>query len=600
MRATAAVLSALVLAGGLLAVSPASAQDDTPTDPGDLRVEAGVAPGSGVPDPRPGEAFADPKVAELQHTATDVQRELSKLAGRIRNAKGKVAEAARELSEARTKREAAEREVEKQQAEVDQLSATAYKSMGRPNELSTLLTATDPDQFLQASTVVSYLREGQDKRLHGALKRLRKEQAAEREALGLERKASKRKSELTQRNSDATNRADAISSELRSPIDVANAAVTAQQLAQKKRNAKTAKAWKAYVKRLDAAGITPPRAGSLRVPSQLPGGLLPLLGANGKPQPGVAQAKVGKKRLLVLPKETIEAVSAAVDALGKPYVPRDHDEGPTSYSCDGLVRSVFGDAGLKQPNGARKQYSAGKPVAVKDIRPGDLVFAGPKKYGVQHVGIALDRKTMLAADGRLASVAVTDIPGPGTLLAATRPSLGTGTARKTPNRAQGELTWHCGGVELPAGLQIGGGAASPGASGAWGGYPNGLIPMSALCGVGIGQHALRCDAAQGFVQMSRAFARASGRGLCITDSYRTFNAQVDLYRRKPALAAVPGTSNHGWGLAIDMCGGVQSFGSAEYRWMAQNGPAFGWVNPHWARPGGGREEPWHWEYVGSA
>jgi hypothetical protein len=76
MRAYGAVLSAVLLAGGLLAAPFATAQDEPPTDPGELRVEAGVAPGVGVPDPRPGEAFADPKVAELQNTADDVQREL--------------------------------------------------------------------------------------------------------------------------------------------------------------------------------------------------------------------------------------------------------------------------------------------------------------------------------------------------------------------------------------------------------------------------------------------------------------------------------------------------------------------------------------------
>lgn len=598
MRATAAVLAALALAGGLLTVAPAGAQDDPPTDPGDLRVEAGVAPGSGVPDPRPGEAFADPKVAALQHTATDVQRELSALAGRIRNAKGKAAKAAQELSEARAEREAAEATIERQQAEVDELSRAAYTTMGRPDELRMLLTASDPKAYLDASSMVNYLREGQDARLHAALERHRKAVGAEREALGLEAQASKRKDELAQRSSDATNRADAISSELRNPIDAANAAVTAQQAAQKKLNAKTAKNWKAYLKRLKAAGITPPRAGSLSDPARLPGGLKPLRGANGKLQAGVAQVSVDSKRLLVLPKETIEAVSAAVDALGKPYVPRDHGEGPTSYSCDGLIRSTFGDAGLKQPKQARDQFRFGKRVAPKDIQPGDLVFSGPKKYGVQHVGIVLDKQTMLAADGRLASVAVTDLPGPGTALAFTRPALGKGSPKKAPTRDKSELTWRCGGVELPLSMSLGSAPGQAGASGAWGGYPNGLIPPSALCGVGIGSHALRCDAAQAFVNMSRAFASRAGRGLCLTDSYRTFNAQVDLYRRKPGLAAVPGTSNHGWGLAIDMCGGVQSFGTAEYRWMAQNGPAFGWVNPYWARPGGGREEPWHWEYVG--
>ena len=36
-----------------------------------------------------------------------------------------------------------------------------------------------------------------------------------------------------------------------------------------------------------------------------------------------------------------------------------------------------------------------------------------------------------------------------------------------------------------------------------------------------------------------------------------------------------------------------------YRWMRENGPAFGWHHPAIMRPGGGGpQEPWHWEYGG--
>jgi len=84
----------------------------------------------------------------------------------------------------------------------------------------------------------------------------------------------------------------------------------------------------------------------------------------------------------------------------------------------------------------------------------------------------------------------------------------------------------------------------------------------------------------------------------MTDSYRDFPSQVDVFRRKPALAATPGRSQHGWGLAVDLCGGVQVFGAEAHRWMQANAAAFGWVHPGWARPGGSRPEPWHWEYAG--
>lgn len=130
----------------------------------------------------------------------------------------------------------------------------------------------------------------------------------------------------------------------------------------------------------------------------------------------------------------------------------------------------------------------------------------------------------------------------------------------------------------------------------WGGLTNGLIPGDKLCSLGVGNHALRCDAATAYVQLSNAFAQRFGHQVCITDSYRSYAQQVALYAQKPSLAALPGTSNHGWGLAVDLCGGVQKFGSTEHRWMKANAGRFGWVHPRWAEPGGSRPEPWHWEF----
>ena len=96
--------------------------------------------------------------------------------------------------------------------------------------------------------------------------------------------------------------------------------------------------------------------------------------------------------------------------------------------------------------------------------------------------------------------------------------------------------------------------------------------------------------------MSRAYEAAFGSPLCITDSYRSMAAQTDAFRRKPALAAVPGTSNHGWALAVDLCGGINVAGTPQWTWMTQHAAAFGFVNPDWAQPGGEKPEPWHWEF----
>ena len=135
-------------------------------------------------------------------------------------------------------------------------------------------------------------------------------------------------------------------------------------------------------------------------------------------------------------------------------------------------------------------------------------------------------------------------------------------------------------------------------------YPNGLLPDGVLCDVGgavDGAGApttldLRCDAAAGFAELAQRFTAAFGRPPCVTDSYRSYGAQVSVYARKPGLAAVPGTSNHGLGLAVDLCGPESQFGTAEHGWLLAEAGASGWELPEWASQGGSRPEPWHWEF----
>ena len=121
-------------------------------------------------------------------------------------------------------------------------------------------------------------------------------------------------------------------------------------------------------------------------------------------------------------------------------------------------------------------------------------------------------------------------------------------------------------------------------------YGNGRIPLELLTPIGIGGHRLYAPAAQGFMAM-RAAAAAEGIDIGITDSYRTYEQQVDLAARKGlykdgGYAAVPGTSKHGWGMAIDI--DVDAAGQA---WMRANAARFGFVENV-------PREPWHWEFVG--
>jgi len=129
-------------------------------------------------------------------------------------------------------------------------------------------------------------------------------------------------------------------------------------------------------------------------------------------------------------------------------------------------------------------------------------------------------------------------------------------------------------------------------------YANGRIPADELCVLPWDKrHRLRADAAIALAKLDVAFNERFDDDLCITDSYRSLGSQVSLASRKPGLAARPGQSEHGWGLAVDLCDGGDVAGTPQHDWLLKHAPDFGWDNPEWARPGGSRPEAWHWEYV---
>lgn len=119
-------------------------------------------------------------------------------------------------------------------------------------------------------------------------------------------------------------------------------------------------------------------------------------------------------------------------------------------------------------------------------------------------------------------------------------------------------------------------------------YGNGRVPASALDSIGGTSHRLWAPAAQAFDELLAAAAR-DGVKVGITDSYRSYDAQVDVAARKGlysqgGLAAKPGTSPHGWGLAVDL-----SLDARAQTWMRSNAGRFGFVEDT-------PREPWHWVY----
>ena len=337
--------------------------------------------------------------------------------------------------------------------------------------------------------------------------------------------------------------------------------------------------WQAYLTMLASAGIEPPAAADLADAEHLPAGLSPALDPSGAPIPGVAWAVVGSSPVTVLPAETVAAVSTALSQLGTPYAPG--AAGPDAYDCGGFTATSWLRAGYALPGTPADQWRTGTPVPASTVQIGDLVLSP----GGLDVGIYVGAGEVLGASAATYRVGIRPMAAGSS---AVRVPLG---AADQPNAA---LTTSTAVAACGAPPPVRSAASAPDPS--WGGWSNGSIPSGALCELGVDGHALRCDAAAGYAAMSRAYAAAFGTPLCLTDSYRSFGAQVTAFALKPGLAAVPGTSNHGWALAVDLCGGVNVFGTPQWRWMAENAGRFGWVQPPWAGVRAEKPEPWHWEF----
>jgi LAS superfamily LD-carboxypeptidase LdcB len=84
--------------------------------------------------------------------------------------------------------------------------------------------------------------------------------------------------------------------------------------------------------------------------------------------------------------------------------------------------------------------------------------------------------------------------------------------------------------------------------------------------------------------------------------YRTYDDQVwwrnyYCFFGNCGLAAVPGTSVHGWGRAVDFecAGNEMTFGDPCYAWLYFYAHNYGFVHPAWADEGQPGAEAWHWE-----
>jgi cell wall-associated NlpC family hydrolase len=553
-----------------------------------------AGPAAADPSDQPGgttAVFESDALDELQTRAGEVQDRLKAQQGQVIEARRALNEAQADVDAADAALDDAEGELAGYQDVVADYARAVYRDGGAIEPLTLLLSGTDPGDMVAALGFLDIV-DRHAAQVIGTAERQRQAALDDRDraraALDV---AQQRADEVAARVEELEQAAADVTDELDAALAVVDGQLAELQREQIEVNEKTAANWQAYVDSLASAGLTPPPAADLQDPAtSVPSGLVALASTEGGAQRGAAQLPRQPASVLVLPRETLDAVGAAMDTLGLPYAPG--TSGPESWSCGSLVSAVYDSGGIDLPSTQSELYATTQRVPLADILPGDLVFLGNDESGLGHVAIALDGKTMLAADGRAGAVVVRTLPTD-EVLGVGRPSLGERAAVEVPGPRDGALKVECGNTVYPKTA-----LKTPDSPREWGGYPNGLIPPSALCEIGVGSHRLRCDAAAAWKAMSAAKAADTGSPICITDSYRTYASQVRLYGQKPALAAVPGTSNHGWGLAVDLCGGIEQFGTPAYRWMSANAGRFGWLHPQWADPGNGREEPWHWEYSG--
>lgn len=137
---------------------------------------------------------------------------------------------------------------------------------------------------------------------------------------------------------------------------------------------------------------------------------------------------------------------------------------------------------------------------------------------------------------------------------------------------------------------------------------NGRLPDSSLVAIPWDSERtlIAAPALADLTRMNAAFRARFGHHLHIDLAYRTRQTQDYLFAELgPNIAAVPGTSNHGWGDAIDVPETPDyAFGSKYYLWLKANAGRFNWnhrANLEEFTASGARNpnaEAWHFEYLG--
>lgn len=106
-----------------------------------------------------------------------------------------------------------------------------------------------------------------------------------------------------------------------------------------------------------------------------------------------------------------QVVSLALRMLGRPY----HyggDAPSEGFDCSGLVFYTYHRVGLKLPRTSYGQFKASQPVAMRHLRPGDLVFFRFQRGRISHVGIYIGDHRFVHAPSDGKAVSIDDLDDP--------------------------------------------------------------------------------------------------------------------------------------------------------------------------------------------
>ncbi len=381
VRAGSAILLSTVVLG-LAGTLPAMAQPASPPPaaaPAPAPATAEEAKQAWLAAARRSEAYneqvlaAEAAVTAAKKNAADAAAALKAAAGRTTAEQKKVAQA--------------DAVVAAYQVKVDAFANASFQG-ARLTDLSVLLTAGSPEDYLDQASSLSQVAADQQQTLTGALAARSVADAARATAQAAQTEAEKAKAAADKATADA------------------QAARAALDTGKKKLDAEIAGYQLAYA-RLSTADISAAVAGAesanLDAAAQTRQAEQAAQRARSGLADDVAPVQTGPEfaawaaRHAPNPQAGI-AVEAALSRQGLPYVWA--AEGPDSFDCSSLMQWAWRQAGVEIPRNSAAQADALPEIPLDQLRPGDLVtFYSP----VSHVG-------MYVGDGKVLHASMPGVP----------------------------------------------------------------------------------------------------------------------------------------------------------------------------------------------